>query len=441
MRYMQFKLFISGRRSRAFALLAVLSAFASIAFLFITWTNRFPSRRILNGPPEYVDFDPTLPGRILVAEGGGLSVWDLSEVNKADRLATLAESDVGFEGIPTSRPTFWPVEYNQALCKYSPNGQFIACGSNSGMVSLWKNTTNYPKAGTFNGHSSRVKLIAFSPDSTMLASGDKGGLILLTNTGTLQSIVLGGHTDGICSLVFSPDGIHLASASKDQTVRLWSTDGKLRAGPFKFENPNVYNGYPSQLAFSPDGKLLASAMSDYTLSIWSTDGSLIAEALADSAETVHTNTNNFVVFSGDASRLLTCGFKTGLTIWRLDQLDNPIPVTGHSMQPSRATWLKSSNRFVTIDSRGDAILWDENGTLCNGPLRIAPFECQSITLAVSADERMIATIDSNKLLQFWTNDIQPTGLPMAAFDWKPPLSSDTRDILNEIFGVIFSFVP
>jgi WD40 repeat protein len=30
-----------------------------------------------------------------------------------------------------------------------------------------------------------------------------------------------GHSSGVCSLAFSPDGKRLASASKDQTVKIW----------------------------------------------------------------------------------------------------------------------------------------------------------------------------------------------------------------------------
>ena len=66
-----------------------------------------------------------------------------------------------------------------------------------------------------------VNSVAFSPDSTLIASGG-GNIVRLWNapTGNLISTFTG-HTNNVTSIAFSPDGNTLASGSKDNTVLLW----------------------------------------------------------------------------------------------------------------------------------------------------------------------------------------------------------------------------
>src|SRR5437764_755378 len=75
---------------------------------------------------------------------------------------------------------------------------------------------------TLEGHSSTVLSVAFSHDSTRLASAsvDKTSKIWDVSSGEcLQT--LEGHSDSVRSVAFSHDSTRLASASDDKTVKIW----------------------------------------------------------------------------------------------------------------------------------------------------------------------------------------------------------------------------
>jgi len=117
--------------------------------------------------------------------------------------------------------------------------------------------------------------IAFSPDSSLLASGSNDKVIRLwkVSDGSLVR-TMEGHKEPIRCIAFSPDGSRLASGSDDQTIRLWRvSDGSLvRVIEAKAGTGSIFS-----IAFSPDGSLLASASSD-ALQLWEvSDGSLIRE--------------------------------------------------------------------------------------------------------------------------------------------------------------------
>lgn len=78
---------------------------------------------------------------------------------------------------------------------------------------------------TLEGHSNWVSSIAFSHDSTLLASAsyDKTIRIWRPHRGEFLQ-TLEGHSDWVTSVAFSHDSALLASASRDKTIRVWYPD-------------------------------------------------------------------------------------------------------------------------------------------------------------------------------------------------------------------------
>jgi len=73
-----------------------------------------------------------------------------------------------------------------------------------------------------------VRRVAFSRDSTILASGSWDNAIILWDMASRRplGLPLTGHNGPVRSVTFSPDGTTLASGSDDKTISLWDVSLK-----------------------------------------------------------------------------------------------------------------------------------------------------------------------------------------------------------------------
>ena len=88
---------------------------------------------------------------------------------------------------------------------------------------MWDAATGSPISGPLTGPAGPVTSVAFSPDSTTLASASPDHTVRVWDLATRRPIgaLLTGHTGPVTSVAFSRDGTTLATGSADHTVRLW----------------------------------------------------------------------------------------------------------------------------------------------------------------------------------------------------------------------------
>ena len=176
-------------------------------------------------------------------------------------------------------------------------------------------------------HGSSVTSVAFSPDGTLLASGNRGykdndnNKVKLWDLETKQNIAtLEGHYAGVSSVAFSPDGAILASGSYDNTVKLWDLETKQNIATLEGDGRGA-----TSVAFSPDGTLLASAASNNEIKLWDT-------ATYTSTATLEEDWNvdiTSVAFSPDGTFLASGDDDGWVKFWDVSSHENTATFRGH----------------------------------------------------------------------------------------------------------------
>ena len=147
-------------------------------------------------------------------------------------------------------------------------------------ISLWNaGPSALQQSRILQGHTDNISALAFSPGGRTLASGgrDSDTTIRLWNPNNGSNFaILRGHRSAIWDLAWSSDSSMLASISWDNTIRLWDPDTGLAVRAM-----NAYGG--GSLAFHPNGQLLASGGGSNTgIYLWNpATGALIAEIQGD----------------------------------------------------------------------------------------------------------------------------------------------------------------
>lgn len=185
---------------------------------------------------------------------------------------------------------------------FSPNGSILATGD-YGDIKLW-NVDSGQEVHTFTGHTTLITGLAFSSDGTTLASGDDDGVVKLwdvTDGRLLRTIK--GHTGGWASVAFSPDGHTLASVSNEGQVKLWDVASGRELHTFSLQ-PSLRNG----VEFLPDGRIVV-AGSGHEVRLWD-----IASGQEIRAFSVQAGNLRCIAFSPNGEVVAVSGYGVGLSL-------------------------------------------------------------------------------------------------------------------------------
>ena len=164
----------------------------------------------------------------------------------------------------------------------SPDGKYLAGGSDAGGVYLWDLENDFAEETLYVKKGSAVHSLVFNNKGNVLAFGNAEGDILLWDIKNSEEIKkLTEHSTVVSDLSFSPDDKLLASTSYDGTAKVWVMD-YLNDLPIDLDDHGHGIGdsrWVWSVTFAPNGKSLMTGAGDGLIRYWPTEPDDMANSI------------------------------------------------------------------------------------------------------------------------------------------------------------------
>lgn len=255
---------------------------------------------------------------------------------------------------------------------FSPDGKFLASACWDKTVKLWDVAAG-KELRTLEGHTDRVNGVAFSPDGKYLASaGSMDGAVLWdVGEGKELAALQLPRFEPPLAVAFSPDSTRLATGfvlwdveelRQRQSDSFSLTRDRKKAHSTKGTRAVVLKKGPAEVvysaAWSPDGKVLATGHARGKVALWD---ALTGEALTSIPS--HNGDVSALAFSPDG-KLLATGGNRGEVLRLREVPSGKILASFQLDQQQRANWPLSAaftpdcKRLAVGTSRGEVLFWD-----------------------------------------------------------------------------------
>lgn len=272
---------------------------------------------------------------------------------------------------------------------FSPDGARVATVADETTVRIWDvgRAAKYDMVHAFTVGQHAVRTLDTFGSALATANGAEVTLWSLLSGERLR--VFEGHSSLIRSLAFSPDGAGLASASKDGSWRLWDNDGALsRLVADAHGGAGLWT-----IAYSPDGTRILTSGADGTARIWH-----FASGVQHAVLRGHNGAVFFAGFGSNGERVVTFSEDETAALWdsadgrRLKVIKDV--VTAIAVSPDGCL-------FATGHADGSTRFWNvvngaPEGTPCvaqNGAIRTISFSPDNLSVVTSCDDGALRLVD------------------------------------------------
>jgi len=265
--------------------------------------------------------------------------------------------------------------------------------------------------GTLEGTFDDVLSVAWSPDSSKIASGESKDIQIWDAVSHQLLATLEGHSLGVISISWSPDSSKIVSGSEDNTVKIWdAVSHELLATLEGDIFSHIYSA-----VWSPDSSKIA-AGNGKTVKIWDAVSHQLLSTMTGFLERVRT-----VAWSPDSSKIATGDDNDSVNIWDVESSQRLATFTGHSRSVGCIAWSPDSSKIATGSEDKTMKIWDVEShellkTLKNswGVLSVA-WSPDSSRFMFSDDSVKIYDANSYQLLKAF-------GESISCVSWSPDSS-------------------
>jgi serine/threonine protein kinase len=260
----------------------------------------------------------------------------------------------------------------------SPDETMLAIGGVDGSIRLWdltsrmKTTTLRSRMHLRMGHGALTKALAFSTDGAYLAAGHLDGAIYIWQPQTgLELEVALRHEGAVGGLGFSPDTSVLASGGMDATLKLWEMPAVLSG-----EARRLLRRQPADvtaLVVDPHGRYVATGHTNRCIRVQE----LISGRLI---ETLHGNPNppSPIALSADGSQLASGNRDGTVRVFALESRAQTCLLQGHSRAVASIVFHPDGQHLISVANDNALAIWNLSSGL------------QTVTLWGGADESFVS---------------------------------------------------
>ncbi len=265
-------------------------------------------------------------------------------------------------------------------------GEYILTGEDDGKITLWSERLEESIA-VMEDRVFDLNCLAVDSQAGLSAAGTRSGSTVVWDATGIRLWELNSNGSSLRALQFSPDGSLLATGDEFGHIRIFSAEDGRQLADWSGHRRAV-----SAIGFSPDGQTLASGGAEGGVSIRDiVSGRELTFFVGDEAGV------GAILFTLDEDTLLVGGGSGRTLTYPLNQFTAPQVYLGHEDLVFETALTPDSKTLVSASRDGSLRYWDRSTGV--EIRRLTGHANAFLSIDVSADGQWVATLDDDATLQ------------------------------------------